>query len=84
MGPENSSEEGLEKPPRDDTLGGARVPCGGDGRRRAASGEIILRLEPPLGEFIAERRSPEASWLNIKQLTEPQPKAGELISTRKI
>lgn len=27
---------------------------------------------------------PAASWLNIKQLTEPQRKAGELISTRKI
>jgi len=27
---------------------------------------------------------PVASWLNIKQLTEPKRKAGELISTRRI
>ena len=63
--------KGSKKPRGRDVLRGARVPCGGDGRRRAASGEINLCLEPPCGEFITEQRSPEASWLNIKQLTEP-------------
>lgn len=41
-----------------------------DGRRLgAAPSEINLCSEPPCGEFITEQRSPEASWLNIKQLT---------------
>jgi len=37
-----------------------------------------------LGEFITKQRSPEASWLNIEQLTEPESSTGELTSTRKI
>jgi hypothetical protein len=48
---------------------GARVPCSGGNHRRAASGEIILGLEPI--EFKLKPRSSEASWLNIKQLNEP-------------
>ena len=40
-------------------------------------------LEP--WSSIGSNRSPEASWLNIKQLTEPLgPQAGELISTSQI
>ena len=62
---------------------GARVLCSGGNHRRAASGEISARLEP-LEEFNAKQRSPEASWFNIKQLTEPWLIAGELISTRQI
>ena len=76
--------KGSKKPPGGVILGGARESRGGGRRLGTAPGEINLRLEPPCGEFIAEQRSPEASWLNIKQLTEPQPKGGELISTRQI
>ena len=54
---------------------------GGD-QTGTASGEIHQDLEP--FEFIRQHRSPGASWLNIKQLTEPQSKDGELISTRRI
>ena len=64
-------------------LKNARVPCGSDDCRKAAAGEIISCIEP-LNEFNAKQRSPEASWFNIKQLTEPQLTAGELISTRPI
>ncbi len=76
--------EGLKKPVRCIDLVGARVPCSGDGHCKAALGEIILRLEPACAEFIAKQRSPEASWLNIKQLTEPHARHAELISTRPI
>ena len=37
-----------------------------------------------MGEFIAKQGSTEASWLNIKQLTEPRAAARELTSTRTI
>ena len=48
------------------------------------SDEINLRSEPVYAEFIAELRSSEVSWLNIKQLLEPHATAGELTSTRPI
>ena len=76
--------KGSKKPSSWFNVEGARESRGGGRRLGTASGEIILRLEPLYGEFIAEPRSPEASWLNIKQLTEPQPIGGELISTRQI
>lgn len=63
---------------------GARESRGGGRRPGTAWDEIILCLERPYGEFITEQRSSRASWLNIKQLTEPQPIGGELISTRQI
>ena len=63
--------KGSKKPSRGVTLEGARVGCGGGIHRSPASGEISLCLEPSFDEFITEQRSPEASWLNIKQLTEP-------------
>ena len=63
--------KGSKKPFGGATLEGARVGRGGGIHRSPALGEIILRPEPPVGEFIAKQRSPEASWLNIKQLTEP-------------
>ena len=76
--------KGSKKPSGCVNLEGARESRSGGRRLGTAPGEINLCLEPPYGEFITEQRSPEASWLNIKQLTEPQPKGGELISTRKI
>ena len=76
--------KGSKKPSSRYSVEGARESRGGGRRLGTAPGEINLRLEPPWVEFIAEQRSPEASWLNIKQLTEPQPTGGELISTRKI
>ena len=76
--------KGSKKPPGGVTLGGARESRGGGHRPGTASGEINRCLERPCGEFMLEQRSPEASWLNIKQLTEPQPTGRELISTRKI
>jgi len=63
---------------------GARESGSGGSRSQTAWDEIILCLERPCGEFITEQRSSQASWLNIKQLTEPQPIGGELISTRQI
>lgn len=76
--------KGSKKPSECLHLGGARESRSGGSRLGTASGEINLCLEPPYGEFITEPRSPEASWLNIKQLTEPQSIGGELISTRPI
>ena len=61
--------KGSKKPSGSHILEGARVSCDGGGGHKTASGEIILRLEPI--EFKLKQRSPEASWLNIKQLTEP-------------
>jgi len=43
----------------------------------------IRALNLPCGEFTTEQRSPDVSWLNIKQLTEPDYNS-ELISTRPI
>ena len=48
------------------------------------SQEINLSSELTYAEFIAERRSCEVSWLNIKQLSEPHATAGKLASTRVI
>ena len=76
--------KGSKKPSSWFNVEGARASRGGGSRPETASGEINLCLERPYGEFNTEQRSPEASWLNIKQLTEPQPKGGELISTRQI
>ena len=73
-----------EKPSRCYFLEGARASCSHDGGYKTVSGEIIEYLEPLIGEFNGELRFPETSWFNIKQLTEPQPTAGELISTRQI
>jgi hypothetical protein len=39
------------------------------------AGEAVGKIKPPLepvrAEFILERRSPAALWLNLKQLPEP-------------
>ena len=76
--------KGSKKPSSRFSVEGARESRSGGRRSGTASDEIILRLDQAYAEFIAEQRPSEASWLNIKQLTEPQPKGGELISTRKI
>jgi hypothetical protein len=55
-------------------VGKAKTPRPSSRRAGEAAGEINLRLEPALAEFIAERRSPAASWLHLKQLTEPHRK----------
>jgi len=52
-------------------IGSARSIRVGGRQPGYASDEIILRPEPAVAEFIAELRSSEASWPNIKQLTEP-------------
>ena len=73
-----------KKPSKFYSFEGARESCSHDGGYKTVSGEIIEYLEPPVGEFNGEPRFPETSWFNIKQLTEPQLTAGELISTRQI
>ena len=55
-------------------VGRAKNPRPSSRRAGEAAGEINLRLEPALAEFNAEQRSPAASWLHLKQLTEPHPK----------
>ena len=55
-------------------VGRAKNPRPSSRRAGEAAGEINLRLEPALAEFIAEQRSPAASWLHLKQLTEPHSK----------
>jgi len=76
--------KGSKKPSSAIRLEGARESRFGGSRTGTVSDEIILCLEQPCGEFITEQRSSGAIWLNIKQLTEPQLIAGELISTRPI
>ena len=51
--------------------GKAKDPRASGRRPGEAAGEIILRLEPARAEFAGEHRSPAASWLDLKQLTEP-------------
>jgi hypothetical protein len=63
---------------------GARNLRAGCKRLAEASDEINLWCEPALAEFMAEQRSSEVTWLNIKQLIEPHAMAGELTSTRPI
>jgi len=84
MGHTTRRRKGSKKPSGFIILEGARERWSDGSRPTSASGEIISYLEPPAGEFTGKQRSPETSWLNIKQLTEPQHNAGELISTRKI
>jgi hypothetical protein len=55
-------------------VGRAKNPRPSSLRAGEAAGEINLRLEPALAEFNAEQRSPAASWLHLKQLTEPHAK----------
>jgi len=62
----------------------ARESRSGGSPTGTVSDEITLRLEQPHSEFNAKLRSSEASWLDIRQLTEPQLIAGELTSTRPI
>jgi hypothetical protein len=52
-------------------VGRAKNPRPSSLRAGEAAGEINLRLEPAIAEFNAEQRSPAASWLHLKQLTEP-------------
>ena len=82
--PSTRRRKDSKKPSKPYTFEGARASCSHDGDYKTVSGEIIEYLEPPNGEFNSEQRSPETSWFNIKQLTEPQLTAGELISTRQI
>jgi len=65
-------------------MGAARESRSGGSPTGTVSDEITLRLEQPHSEFNAKQRSSEASWLDIRQLTEPQLIAGELTSTRPI
>jgi len=65
-------------------LEGARESRSGGSLTGTVSDEINPRLGQPSGESITEQRSSGASWLNIRQLTEPQLNAGELTSTRPI
>lgn len=76
--------KGSKKLPGAYTLGGARIQLGGGRRPVGAPGEITSGLEPVRAEFAVKQGSPGAAWLNIKQLTEPQSKDGELTSTRPI
>jgi len=55
-------------------VGRAKNPRPSSRRAGEAAGEINLRLEPALAEFNAEQRSSAASWLHLKQLTEPHAK----------
>jgi hypothetical protein len=82
--PKTRRRKGSKKLPRVFNLGGARIRLAGGHWPAGAPGEIKSGLEPEIAEFVVEQRSPGASWLNIKQLTEPQPKGGELTSTRQI
>jgi hypothetical protein len=66
------------------SVGSARELRGGCNRPGVVLDEINLRTEPALAEFNAKLRSSKASWLNIKQLTEPHGKPRELTSTRQI
>lgn len=52
-------------------VGRAKSPQSSGRNSGEAAGEIILCLEPARAEFITEQRSPAASWLDLKQLTEP-------------
>jgi len=52
-------------------VGRAKSPQSSGRNSGEAAGEIILCLEPAQAEFITEQRSPAASWLDLKQLTEP-------------
>jgi len=52
-------------------VGRAKSPQSSGRSPGEAVGEIILCLEPAQAEFITEQRSPAASWLDLKQLTEP-------------
>lgn len=63
--------KGSKKPLKAVILGGTRVRQEGGHPLASASDEINWRLEPAHAEFIAKQRSSEASWFNIKQLTEP-------------
>lgn len=76
--------KGSKKPSSRFSFEGARASRGGCNHPGTASGEINPCLGQPYGESMLEQRSPEASWLNIKQLTEPHLTGGELISTRQI
>jgi len=76
--------KGSKKPSSRFSVEGARESRSGCNHLGTASGEINLCLGQPYGESMLELRSPVASWLNIKQLTEPQHTSGELISTRQI
>ncbi len=81
----SSSEEGLGKALWPGYVRGRQVVCGVKATTpQTGSVEIIGCLEPGQPEFTIELRSTEPSWLNIKQLTEPHAKAGELTSTRPI
>jgi len=51
--------------------GKAKTPRASGRRPGEAAGEIIPRSEPARAEFITEQRSLAASWLDLKQLTEP-------------
>ena len=52
-------------------VGRAKSPQSSGRSPGEAVGEIILCLEPAQAEFITKQRSPAASWLDLKQLTEP-------------
>jgi len=52
-------------------VGRAKSPQSSGRNSGEAAGEIILCLELAQAEFITEQRSPAASWLDLKQLTEP-------------
>jgi hypothetical protein len=60
-----------EKSSRPCEVGRAETPRGSGRNPGEAAGEIISRHEPARAEFIAKQRSPAASWLDLKQLTEP-------------
>jgi len=53
-------------------VGRAKTPQGSGRNPGEAAGEIIRHLEPARAEFLGKQRSPAASWLDLKQLTEPQ------------
>jgi hypothetical protein len=52
-------------------VGRAKSPQSSGRNSGEAAGEIMLCPEPARAEFITEQRSPAASWLDLKQLTEP-------------
>lgn len=82
MGHFTRRRKGSKKPSSHYNVEGARVHRGGGIRPGAAAGEIRAALEPL--SSLGSTGSPVASWFYIKQLTEPQSKDGEFISTRQI
>ena len=60
-----------EKSSRLCKVGRAKTPQGSGRNPGEAAGEITRHHEPARAEFLGKQRSSAASWLDLKQLTEP-------------